>query len=155
MKISVKINGRTEHWDVQPHEILLDVLRRYGHTDVKRGCDTGNCGACTVLVDGTARTSCTMFAVQAQGHEITTIQGLGDAVNPHPLQEAWVEVGAVQCGFCTPGMILSAKALLDENPLPAKEEIRDALSGNLCRCTGYVKPVKAVELAARKIQEGR
>ena len=155
MKIRVVVNHREEEWEVEPHEVLLDVLRREGHTDVKRGCDTGNCGACTVLVDGVPRTSCTMFAVQAAGHEITTVSGLGDALNPHPLQQAWVEVGAVQCGYCTPGMILSAKALLDENLEPTVDEIKDALSGNLCRCTGYVKPIKAVELAAKRIREGR
>ena len=153
MKIQVSVNNKLEVWDVEPHEILLDVLRKQGHTEVKRGCDTGDCGACTVLIDGVPRSSCTMFAVQAAGHEITTIVGLGDQMDPHPLQEAWVEVGAVQCGFCTPGMILSAKALLDENPMPTEEEIKDALSGNLCRCTGYVKPIEAVKLTAQRIHK--
>ena len=150
MKLEFSLNGERVTWDVAPGAIFLDVLREHGHDEVKRGCDTGDCGACTVLVDGVARSSCTMMAAQAMGREITTIKGLGDALNPHPLQEAWVEVGAVQCGFCTPGMVLSAKALLDENPLPTEAEIKDALSGNLCRCTGYVKPIEAVKLVVNR-----
>ncbi len=155
MKITFKLNGRDEEWEVEPGANLLDVLRENGHTEVKRGCDTGDCGACTVLVDGVPRSSCTMMAGQAQGREITTIAGLGDALDPHPLQQAWVEVGAVQCGFCTPGMILSAKALLDEAPMPTEDQIKDALSGNLCRCTGYVKPIEAIKLTATRLNNDK
>lgn len=147
MRIKFTINSDQKEWEVAPSAILLDVLRANGHTEVKRGCDTGNCGACTVLVDGVARSSCAMLAGQANGRNITTISGLGDAIVPHPLQDAWVDVGAVQCGFCTPGMILSAKALLDETSQPTEADIKDALSGNLCRCTGYVKPIEAVKRA--------
>jgi len=152
MRIEFRINGELAKWEVEPSAVLLDALRANGHTEVKRGCDTGDCGACTILVDGKARSSCTMLAGQAQGREIVTITGLGDAIKPHPLQDAWVEVGAVQCGFCTPGMVLSAKALIDETPRPTEDEIKDALSGNLCRCTGYVKPIEAVKLTVNRMQ---
>jgi len=128
---------------------LLDVLRREGYVGAKRGCETGACGACTVLVNGKPIDSCLMFAAQADGKDILTIEGLAEGDQLHPLQEAFLDHGAVQCGYCTPGMILSTKALLDHNPDPTETQVREMLSGNLCRCTGYTKPVAAVMAAAR------
>ena len=128
---------------------LLDFLREdLGLKGTKRGCDSGQCGACTIIMDGKTVNACLVLAIQADGKEILTIEGLSSGGRLHPLQEAFVEEGAVQCGFCVPGMILSAKALLDEKKDPSGEEIREALSGNLCRCTGYVKIIKAVQKAA-------
>ena len=128
---------------------LLDFLREdLGLKGTKRGCDSGQCGACTIIMDGKTMNACLVLAIQADGKEILTIEGLSSGGRLHPLQEAFVEEGAVQCGFCVPGMILSAKALLDEKKDPSEEEIREALSGNLCRCTGYVKIIKAVQKAA-------
>ena len=128
---------------------LLDFLREdLGLKGTKRGCDSGQCGACTILMDGKTMNACLVLAIQADGKEILTIEGLSSGGRLHPLQEAFVEEGAVQCGFCVPGMILSAKALLDEKKDPSEEEIRESLSGNLCRCTGYVKIIKAVQKAA-------
>ena len=144
-EIKLKVNGKVYQVYVEPWETLLDVLREeIGLTGVKSGCEEGECGACTVLVDGKAVNSCLMLAPQAQGKEVTTIEGLERKEGLHPLQQAFVDHFAVQCGFCIPGMILSAKALLDKNPHPTEEEVRVALSGNLCRCTGYVKIVEAV-----------
>src|SRR5436309_3234689 len=134
--------------DVAPKESLMNVLRQEGYYSVKHGCETGECGACTVLVDGMPRPSCVTLAVQVGGCTLTTVESLGSARKLHPLQEAFIDTGAIQCGFCTPGMVLSAHALLKRNPNPAEDEIRDALSGNLCRCTGYVKPVQAIQRAA-------
>ena len=128
---------------------LLDFLREeLGLKGTKKGCDSGQCGVCTILMDGKTIDACLVLAIQADGKEILTIEGLSPGGRLHPLQEAFVEEGAVQCGFCTPGMILSAKALLNEKKDPSEEEIREALSGNLCRCTGYVKIIKAVQKAA-------
>lgn len=128
---------------------LLDFLREdLGLKGTKRGCDSGQCGACTIIMDGRTMNACLVLAIQADGKEILTIEGLSSKGRLHPLQEAFVEEGAVQCGFCVPGMILSAKALLDEKKDASEEEIREALSGNLCRCTGYVKIIKAVQKAA-------
>jgi carbon-monoxide dehydrogenase small subunit len=127
-------------------------VRRVTITGTHTGCDTTNCGACTVLVDGKAVKSCTMLAVQADGHEVTTVEGLGGASELHPLQESFRDEHGLQCGFCTPGMMLTAKALLDETPDPSEDDVRWALSGNLCRCTGYQNIVKSVLLAARKMQ---
>ncbi len=156
MKVTLKVNGRVHRLDLPPYRRLLDALRGLGYFGVKHGCDTGECGACTVLIDGLPRNSCVMLAAQAEGHEITTIEGIAGeqargwrgSAPLHPLQEAFVETGAIQCGFCTPAMILAAKALLDRNPDPTEAEVRDALSGVLCRCTGYLKPVQAVLRAA-------
>jgi len=150
-KIKLKVNGTPYEVFVEPWKTLLDVLREeIGLTGVKSGCEEGECGACTVLVDGKAVNSCLLLAPQAQGKEIVTIEGLEGEEGLHPLQQAFVEHFAVQCGFCTPGMILSAKALLDKTPHPTEEEVRVALSGNLCRCTGYVKIVEAVLAAGKK-----
>jgi aerobic carbon-monoxide dehydrogenase small subunit len=136
-----------------PSATLLDVLRQgLNLKGTKRGCDQGHCGACTVILDGKAVNACLVLAVKADGKKITTIEGLSSGGKLHPLQEAFVEEGAVQCGFCTPGMILSAKSLLDEKPNPSEEEIREALSGNLCRCTGYVKIVKAIKKASQSLR---
>lgn len=155
MELHVKINGEERCWKIEPGDRLSDVLRREGYWGVKVGCKTGDCGSCTVIVAGKAIKSCMMFAAQAEGKEITTIEGLAQDGKLHPLQEQFLEQGAVQCGFCTPAMILSAKALLDENPDPDEAEVREALSGVLCRCTGYERPVQAVLAAAKIMREGR
>ena len=151
-KIRFKVNGVMEEVNVEPGWSLAYVLREVLNLmGTKVGCETGNCGTCTVLVDGKAIKSCLLLAVKAKGKEIVTIEGLkGKQGGLHPLQEAFMDHFAVQCGYCTPGMILSAKALLDENPNPTEEEVRRGLSGNLCRCTGYVKIVEAV-LAAKEM----
>jgi carbon-monoxide dehydrogenase small subunit len=147
--IELHVNRLPYRLTVKPLATLLDVLRQdLGLKGTKRGCDQGHCGACTVILNGKAVNACTLLAVQADGKSITTIEGLSPGAQLHPLQEAFVEEGAIQCGFCTPGMILSAKALLDEAQEPSEQEIREAISGNLCRCTGYVKIVKAVQKAA-------
>jgi aerobic carbon-monoxide dehydrogenase small subunit len=146
--IELRVNQLPHRLTVKPTATLLDVLRQdLGLKGTKRGCDQGHCGACTVILNGNAVNACTLLAVQADGKSITTIEGLSPGDQLHPLQKAFIEEGAVQCGFCTPGMILSAKALLDEVPEPSEQEIREAISGNLCRCTGYVKIVKAVQKA--------
>ena len=151
-EISLRLNGRERRFRVEERETLLRVLReRAGLTGAKKGCDIGECGACTVILNGRAVNSCCVFAVQADGGTVETIEGLGTPDKPHPLQRAFIDAGAIQCGFCTPGMILAAKALLDREPHPSREAIRRALSGNLCRCTGYEKIERAVELAAEAI----
>lgn len=150
-KMELQVNGRVYEVFVEPWKTLLEVLREeLGLTGVKMGCDDGNCGACTVIVDGKAIKSCLMLVPQAKGKKILTIEGLGSEGNLHPLQRAFIDHFAVQCGFCTPGMILAAKALLDENPNATEEEIREGLHGNICRCTGYVKIVEAIEAARDK-----
>jgi aerobic-type carbon monoxide dehydrogenase small subunit (CoxS/CutS family) len=149
MQLLVKVNGESKAWTIAPGDLLLDVLRREGYFGVKRGCETGECGACTVLVNGQPINSCLMFAAQTEGCEVLTIEGVAQGEKLDPLQEAFLEHGAVQCGYCTPGMILSAKALLAERPNPTEAEVREALAGNFCRCTGYIKPVEAVLAAAR------
>ena len=155
MKIYFELNGEQQYVEIEPGESLLSLLRRLGMKSVKQGCDSGDCGVCTVLVNGRAVRSCTTFAAQVQGKRVTTLEALGDVDDPHPLQEAFVEAGAVQCGFCTPGMILVAYELLERNDRPTPEEVRAAISGNLCRCTGYVKIVDAILLAAEWKREGR
>jgi len=150
--IELKINGETFHVEVEPYETLLDVIRgKVGLTGTKKGCETGQCGACTIIVEGKAVNSCLILAVEAHGREIVTVEGLAKDGQLHPLQQAFVEEGAVQCGYCTPGMLLSAKVLLDENPGPTQRQVKEAIAGNLCRCTGYVKIVKAIMAAAEKI----
>jgi carbon-monoxide dehydrogenase small subunit len=154
MELSFTVNGRATTVDCAPGATLFEVLRTLGLRSVKRGCDDeGTCGTCSVLLDGKLLLSCITPAPRAAGREVTTVEGLGDPSSPHPLQRAFVDTGAVQCGYCTPGMVLAAKALLDENPAPAEADIRDALSSNLCRCTGYVKIVEAVSLAADRMRK--
>ncbi len=148
--IQLSVNGQQVHVSVAGSETLLDCLRdQVGLTGTKKGCDQGDCGACTVLVDGNPVNSCLMLASEVSGKEITTIEGLAQGERLHPLQEAFISHNAVQCGFCTPGMILTAAALLKENPHPSEKEIRHYLQGNLCRCTGYSKIVEAVQSAAQ------
>jgi aerobic-type carbon monoxide dehydrogenase small subunit (CoxS/CutS family) len=151
MEIRLNVNGEAKQWTIAPGDLLLDVLRREGYFGVKRGCEAGECGACTVLIGGNPINSCLMFAAQAEGANVLTIEGLAHGSNLHPLQEAFLDHGAVQCGFCTPAMILNAKALLDRKPHPSEEEVREALAGTFCRCTGYSKPVEAVLAAAREL----
>jgi aerobic-type carbon monoxide dehydrogenase small subunit (CoxS/CutS family) len=148
MEVRLNVNGEAKQWTIAPGDLLLDVLRREGYFGVKRGCETGECGACTVLVDGNPINSCLMFAAQAEGKDVLTIEGLAHGDTLDPIQEAFLDHGAVQCGFCTPAMILNAKALLDRNPHPSEEEVREALAGTYCRCTGFLKPVEAVLAAA-------
>lgn len=148
MELELSINGVIKSLDVAPNESLLTVLRREGYYSVRHGCESGECGACTVLVDGLSRPACVTLAAQVGGCSLTTVEGLGKARKLHALQEAFIDAGAVQCGFCTPGMLLSASALLKDNPSPTAEDVREALSGNLCRCTGYAGPVQAVLRAA-------
>ena len=148
--IQLSVNGQRVQVSVGGSETLLDCLRnQLGLTGTKKGCDQGDCGACTVLVDGIPVNSCLMLALEASGKDITTIEGLAQEDGLHPLQEAFIAHNAVQCGFCTPGMILTAAALLKENFHPSEEEIRHYLQGNLCRCTGYSKIVQAVQAAAQ------
>jgi len=147
--IVLRVNGLEHQVRVEDHWTLLDVLRnQIGYTGAKKGCDKGECGACTVLVNGQALQACLLLAVQMEGREVTTVEGLSTGAELDPVQTAFHELGAVQCGFCTPGMIMTAKALLTKNPDPSADEIRRELSGNLCRCTGYVKIVAAVQKAA-------
>jgi carbon-monoxide dehydrogenase small subunit len=152
-RLELKVNGQTYDVLVDPWQSLADVLREeLGYTGVKVSCNSGNCGSCTVLLDGKAVKGCIMLALLARGKEILTIEGLATESNLHPLQEAFIEHFAVQCGYCTPGMILMAKALLDENPDATEDEIRVGLVGNLCRCTGYVKIVEAIMAAKEKMK---
>jgi aerobic-type carbon monoxide dehydrogenase small subunit (CoxS/CutS family) len=159
--ITLDVNGRTHHVALDPNVTLLTALRDLGYTDVKCGCEKGDCGACAVLLaypeseHGEAVNSCLVLAWQADGARITTTTGLGTAENPHPLQAAFADAGAIQCGYCTPGLIIASKALLDRNPNPAEHEIREAIEGNLCRCTGYGQIIEAVKIAAAKLPQGK
>ena len=153
VSININVNGVPFRLRVKTSALLLDVLREdLGLKGTKRGCDLGQCGACTVLLDGRPVLSCTLLSVQADGKKVTTIEGMASEGKLHPLQDAFIAEGAAQCGFCTPGMILSAKALLDRNSNPADDEIRLAISGNLCRCTGYAKIIRAVKKAAQAMK---
>jgi len=154
MQLRLTVNGRAVNTDVEPHTLLIDLLRGpLGLTGTHSGCDTSQCGCCTVLVDGDSVKSCTMLAVQAQGRAVTTVEGLAKADGTlHPVQEAFIACHGLQCGFCTPGMMMSATCLLQHNPKPTDEEIVQALEGNLCRCTGYVNIVAAVKQAADAMQ---
>ena len=152
-KIRFTINGKKKVAEIEPRLLLADLIRRgAGLTGTHRGCDTTNCGACTVLVDGRAIKSCTMLAVQVDGRDVTTVEGLASASELHPLQEGFRQEHGLQCGFCTPGMMMAAKELLDRNPDPTEEDVRWAISGNLCRCTGYQNIVKSVLWAAAKLK---
>jgi carbon-monoxide dehydrogenase small subunit len=152
-KIRFTLNGAKKVAEIEPRLLLADLVRRgAGLTGTHRGCDTTNCGACTVLVDGRAIKSCTMLAVQVDGREVTTVEGLASASELHPLQEGFRQEHGLQCGFCTPGMMMAAKELLDRNPDPTEEDVRWAISGNLCRCTGYQNIVKSVLWAAAKLK---
>ena len=154
MIIDFTLNGKKTTIDVAPDRRAVDVLREdCGLTGAKEGCGAGECGACTILVDGESKLSCLMLAAQLSDHEIITIEGMAGDNDRHPLQDAFIQHGAVQCGFCTPGMILSAAALLNQSPHPTRADIRAGLSGNLCRCTGYQKIVDAVEATARRKEE--
>ena len=147
--LTMTVNGETYHLEIGADELLVDVLRdRLDLIGTKIGCNEGECGACTVIMDGEAVLACLIPALRAQGQQITTIEGLASGDTLHPLQTAFVEYGAVQCGYCIPGFVLSAKALLDRNPHPNREEIKEAIAGNLCRCTGYVKIIEAIEAVA-------
>lgn len=146
------VNGQGREVLVKPYSTLLEVLREdLRLTGTKHGCETGECGACTVLIDGVPKLSCVVLPAQAEGTEVTTIEGVADGSTLHPVQQAFMDRGAVQCGYCTPGMVLAAKALLDANPAPSTGEIKEALAGNLCRCTGYVSIVEAVQEAGRAL----
>ena len=157
LQIEFNINGQITTLKCEPNRTLLDVLRDdLGLTGAKDACGgDGECGACSVFFDGKLINACMVFIGQVDGHSITTIEGITEPEKLHPLQKAFVQSGAVQCGFCTPGAVLSAKALLDKNPNPSDDEIRESLSGNLCRCTGYSKMVDAVRLAAKEYGHGR
>ena len=151
--VSFTLNGRLQEIDVEPHEVLLDVIRdRLGLTGAKRSCDVQVCGACTLLVDGRPVSACTTLAFEVRGRSVLTIEGLADNGTLHPLQQAFIEHGGFQCGFCTPGMLLASKALLDENPNPSDEELKHFMHGNLCRCTGYKKIIESIMAAAKKMR---
>jgi carbon-monoxide dehydrogenase small subunit len=147
--IVLDVNGRRHRKAFPPHRTLLEALRELGYFDVKSGCEKGDCGACAVLVDGEAVDSCLTLAWTVEGRAVTTVAGLGNAQSPHPLQEAFAKLGAVQCGYCTPGLIIASESLLRETSDPDDNDIRLALSGNLCRCTGYTKVFEAVKEVAR------
>jgi carbon-monoxide dehydrogenase small subunit len=151
--ISVTVNGTVREADVEPRLLLVHLLRDvFGLTGTHTGCDTSNCGACTVHVNGESAKSCTMLAVQASGAEITTIEGMEQGGRLHPLQQAFWDQHGLQCGFCTPGMIMQSAWLLDQNPAPTDDEVREGIAGNLCRCTGYVNIIKAVQQAAAELR---
>ena len=153
MKITITVNGKPRDFDVEPNTLLLNLVRDGVQlTGAKYGCGVGECGACTVLLDGESVLACMVLAVDADGRNIETIEGLGEYDRLHPIQEAYLEEGAIQCGFCTPGFVMSTKALLSEKPQPTETEIREYLKGNMCRCTGYVNIVRAVQSAAAKMK---
>ena len=155
MIVNLAVNGKAHRVEVEPGETLLEALRRLGLKGVKKSCETGNCGACTVLLDGRPVASCILLAAQAQGRAVTTVEGLAQDRRLHAMQEAFIEAAAPQCGYCTPGMLLSAVSLVAENPEPTRTEIREAISGNICRCSGYVKIVDAIEKTAAELRRKR
>ena len=155
--VQLKVNGAKREVIVYPNETLLDVLReKLGLTGTKNGCSAGDCGACTVLIDEKPMTSCLLLAIECEGKDILTIEGLANPKTGelHPIQKAFIENHAIQCGFCTPGIILAAKALLDNNPTPTQEEIMEAINGHICRCTGYISIIKSISAAAEKMRKG-
>jgi carbon-monoxide dehydrogenase small subunit len=154
--LKFKVNGKPYELKVKPSTLLVDVLRKSLRlTGTKTGCLTSSCGACTVNIDGRAVRSCSVLALQANNREVVTIEGVADGDNLHPVQEAMISHGAIECGFCTPGMVMSARALLGENPNPTREEIREAIQGNLCADEGYVKYIEAIEIASEKMRGGQ
>ena len=156
VQLTLTVNGETRDAVVPAHKTLLEVLREdLGLTGTKHGCELGECGTCTVLVDGEPVLSCLALPVELQGRAIKTVEGMADGSRLHPLQQAFAELGAAQCGYCTPGILLTAEALLEDNPVPSRDEVRVALAGNLCRCTGYTKILDAVELAALRMKGAR
>jgi len=156
LPISFTLNGKLQELEIEPHEFILDVIReRLGLTGAKRSCDVQVCGACTLLVDGKPVSGCTTLAFEVGGRSVLTIEGLAENGKLHPLQEAFIEHGGFQCGFCTPGMILTAKALLDENPSPTEDELKHYMHGNICRCTGYKKIIESIMAAAKKMRASR
>lgn len=154
-RIDCKINGKNKTLYVKAEDTLLDILRKNGYKGTKKGCDSGECGSCAVLVDGKSVLSCLIPAVMVHNKSIVTIEGIGSISNPHPLQKSFVEEGAVQCGYCIGGMIISAKYLLDRHPEPSDDEIKHHLDGNLCRCTGYVSQINAVRKAAKVMKNNK
>lgn len=155
-RYTIKVNGKIRDTEAEPHESLLDVLRENLRlTGTKKGCNEAECGSCTVLLNGRPVVSCMVLVADAAGRDVVTIEALSRSGKPHPVQQRMVDGGGVQCGYCTPGMIMSAYALLEENPEPSHEEIRFAIAGNICRCTGYGKIVKAVSAAAADLKQGR
>ena len=156
IRLSLTVNGERVEVLADDYKTLLEVLREdLGLTGTKHGCELGECGACAVLVDGEPLLSCLLLAVESDGRDVTTVEGLAAGGQLHPLQEYFADLGAAQCGYCTPGILLTAEALLEDNPLPSRDEVRVALAGNLCRCTGYTKILDAVELAALRMKGGR
>jgi len=156
MKVRINLNGNWVERETIPDRLLLDFLREdLGFTGTKKGCEEGECGACTVIMNGKTVLSCLTPALKADGAEILTVEGMAKGEKLHPLQEAYWEEGAVQCGYCTPGMLLSARVLLDENPAPSVKEVKEAISGNLCRCTGYSKIIRAIQVASEKTEKER
>ncbi len=155
IEITLIVNETTHTLTTLPNRTLLDILREdLGLTGAKNGCESGECGACTVLMNGAAVNACLVLAGQADGCTVETIEGLSKSGQLHPIQQAFVDAGAVQCGFCIPGMVMASKALLDRNPQPEEEDIRQALAGNICRCTGYTKIIQAVQMAAEELRHG-
>src|SRR5262244_4186019 len=153
VRVTLNVNGDSRETLVPVHKTLLEVLREdLGLTGTKHGCELGECGTCTVLVDGRSILSCLMLGLDAEGREVTTIEGMAENGRLHPLQDTFADLGAAQCGYCSPGFLLAAKELIEKNPAPSRDEIREALSGNLCRCTGYIKIYEAVELAAARMR---
>ncbi len=153
MEIELTVNSTRRNFEIRAGETLLNLLRREGYKGVKKGCEQGDCGSCIVLVDGRAVNSCLFLAAKANGSDVLTIEGLADKDELHPIQQAFLDEGAVQCGYCTPGMIMSAVDLLHRNPDPSEQEIRHAISGNLCRCTGYEQQIQAIKKAATRMKE--
>jgi carbon-monoxide dehydrogenase small subunit len=152
MQIKLTVNGKLKHLEIHPGESLLETLRNNGCTGVKYGCGTGDCGACVVLLNDKPVNSCQVLTAAVDGESVTTIEGVGTMDKPHPIQEELVKAGAVQCGYCTPGVVLSAYALLQKTPHPTEAEIKSALDGHLCRCTGYVKIIEGVKNAAERVE---
>ncbi len=151
MKLNTNINGKDYCLEIEPNERLVDTLRSAGLKSVKNGCSEGSCGSCAVMIDGVPKNSCIMLSGQAEGSKILTVEGMGTQENPHVLQQAFVDSGSTQCGFCNPGSLISALALLESNKNPSVDEIKEALDGNLCRCTGYVKRIEAIADASKKM----